>query len=251
MKKLALCLIACALSLPTLSGVVGVERLNFFRYYGITSGGEFRGYAYQFLSSLHTCTGQKKIELSYRSAPTKRLFEHYWNGVFKIKFPDNPNWFAKKRKEFETKNKVKIIYSKPLTTAIEGMVVLKNHAKTPLKDLKIIGTLRGFDIGEYQNYVDSGALKLKLYNSTHDIAQALSSGEISGAFYNQEVLDLAISAFFPSEKGKILLREDLPKVNAEFAIGGYGKEAEALITQVDNCIKKKQETEIDLPLDDL
>lgn len=152
---------------------VGVENLYYLPYYS-GAGEQYSGFMRDALDGFAKFAN---LELVYESLPVARLFRDMIGGELDLKSPDNPYWSA------EDKKKGKLIYSDPVVSAAEGVLVdVKKVAKLKPEDVKTVGTVTGFTPFAILDLIKNKKLEVVENNDLDGLVKTTLMGRVDGAY---------------------------------------------------------------------
>lgn len=188
-------------SLKTYS--VGVEDYKQFLPYSEFRDGKYSGLSRDVLELFARDQG---IVLSFEVYPLKRRDQLFVNGKLDLIFPDNPNWYTKKKKG-------KTVHYVPVLEFIDGVIVLpENHGRLP-GSLKVLGVPLGFTPWQYMTEVSSGNLKL-IFNANYEgLYHQVINKRVDGAYVNIKIANYYWSHYHPAEKKPWVFDQTLPHVS--------------------------------------
>lgn len=159
--------------------VVGVENLQYLPHFS-NDGKEYMGFAREILDLF----AQKKgYQIKYHILPVGRLFSEFLsdNSKLDLKYPDNAYWKADKKRD------KKVIYSEPVVSYTDGVMILPEHYGKGLDRLKILGTALGFTPFSYLKYIQSKQVKISENSSFINLLKQTLLGRVHGAYINISV----------------------------------------------------------------
>ncbi|SMF63224.1 substrate-binding periplasmic protein [Pseudobacteriovorax antillogorgiicola] len=167
-----------ALLVPPLYGkktlTVGVETIDYLPYYGLINK-TYTG----FMRDLFDSFAQKHgYTLTYQAMSVTGLFKSISEGKIDIKVPDNKNWGT------DIKKNSKILYSKPIVQATEGVLVKEEFSgKLPAK----ISTVKGFTAYAILDHIKRNEVVLDESSKMKGIIKKVLSGRSDGAYVEARV----------------------------------------------------------------
>lgn len=159
--------------------VVGVEQ---FDDLPLLDGnhGHFSGFAREVFDLF----GQRRgYTIQYRGLPIPDLYHAFFvDQSVDLKFPDNPVWMTPLRKS------KRVYYSNGVVDFIDGVMVKPDRQGGHLEMLQHMGTIRGFDVGSYQERMQDGKLHLEQVDEVKMLLESGLIGRLDGVY-----LDVAIA----------------------------------------------------------
>ncbi len=178
---------------------IGVENINYYPHYS-TDKGEYFGFARDILDAF---AQDKGYTIKYHPLPIKRLFMAFTTGKLDLKYPDNPYWGG------DSKKGVKVIYSDPVVSYTDGVMVKPENKDKGLKNFKTLGTVLGFTAYEYLNDIKSGKIMLSENPSFTGVLKQAIYKKIDGAYINTDVGKYALDELL-KEPGVLVFDPSLP-----------------------------------------
>ncbi len=154
--------------------IVGVENIDYMPYYTVNSSGEYGGYSRDLLDLF--CK-KNNIKFKYQPMSVLRLFREFLDGNVDFKFPDDKLW------QSQLKADKNIFYSNNAVEYIDGLIIRNEFKDKKIEDLKIIGTIRGFEVGVYKEK----NIKILESSSIAELLNKLDKKEIDGVYFNINV----------------------------------------------------------------
>lgn len=152
--------------------VVGVEELDYYPAYAWQKG-EYGGAAREILDAFAQAKGYTLI---YRPLPIKRLLAELLSGGIDFKFPDNPGW------ALDAKQNQPVIYSAPVISYVDGVMVRPENVGRGLEALRTLGTVSGFTPFAYFDAIREGRLQLKENPRLDLLLKQVAMGRLDGAY---------------------------------------------------------------------
>lgn len=190
--------------------VIGVEDNRYLPHYSFENG-EYTGFGRDVLDAFFTDSG---LSYEFRALPVTRLFSTFISGGVDFKYPDNEIWSA------QEKEGIPIRYSKPVVAYIDGVSVVPEKLDTPIDEIGIIGTVRGFSAWDWQDRIEAGKLILSENSSTEKLIQQALDNKIHGAYANIDVIQYIIDSRFD---GTVALEFDpsLPHTRSSYRLSSH------------------------------
>ena len=204
MKKLIIILLIffSIFTLPLFAAteyVVGVGDYDYWPHHGVNDN-KYQGYARELLDLFSKKTGHIFV---YRPLPWKRVIHEYIRGEIDFIYPDNSAW------DVEAKKGKAVHYSNAVVTYVDGVVVLPENKGNGIRRFKTIGTIRGFDVWEGTNYIQTGQVKVAESNDFGPLLKQVLMENVDGAY-----IELAVANYYLREvlnkPGALVFDPDLP-----------------------------------------
>ena len=157
---------------------IGVEKIDYAPYYFMKKG-RYMGFARDVFDLYSEKSGN---DISFRPSPVAKLNSNLLSGKVSFRFPDNAYWSKKE------KAGAKILYSEPVISYTDGLMVMSEQLGKGLDNIKKVGTIRGFSPISIKKEVDSGTIKIIEYSHIKTVMKKLSEGEIDAIYFNVKVL---------------------------------------------------------------
>lgn len=149
---------------------VGVEDIDLSPFYAVrSSDNTYTGYARDVLDRF---AKSQNVHFVYVPLPVKRFQVEYWNGKLDFAFPDNPEWNKDQKKN------LKIMYSEPVLSFHDTVLVFPDRVGQGLNRLKSLGTIRGFTLWKFQKQIDEKKLRIESAPDPASVIQMLFSGRV-------------------------------------------------------------------------
>ena len=128
--------------------------------------------------------GEKyNYEIVIKERPVKRLIAEFVNLKFDIKYPDHPKWSEEARKG------VNVVYSDPVISYREGVLVLPENLGKGMNNLKRLSVMRGFSPWPYRYQVKSGSLALTESPNYETAIRMTHLGRADGSYLSRAAAD--------------------------------------------------------------
>ncbi|WP_341665957.1 transporter substrate-binding domain-containing protein [Vibrio sp.] len=184
--------------------VIGVENIDYYPIYFIKSG-EYAGYARELLDHF---AKEYNHTITYRPLPIIRLFQELVDQKIDLKFPDNPNWGGKFKKEST------VSYSQSTLSYIDGIMVTAD--KLGQTKLKTLGIMRGFTPYAVIDEVNQGAIKVKEFNSIKTLISIfLNRNDVEGIYFNVAIASYTMRSLGIDDE-MIAFDSSLPHINGDY-----------------------------------
>lgn len=157
--------------------VVGVEDIEYYPLFAVRDG-EYVGAMREIVDAFARAKGYK---VTYRPLPIKRLYAELIGGGIDMKMPDNPNWGG------ESKVGLSVVYSKPMVSYIDGVLVRPGSVAKPVEQFATLGTVSGFTPYAWLDRVKSGKVALKENPRMELLLRQAVVGHVEGAYVNVAV----------------------------------------------------------------
>ena len=213
MKYLSRCtliaLLMGLLAVPALSFAqtytIGVESISYYPHYD-NDKGEYKGFARDILDAF---AAEKGYTFIYKPVPVARLFQEFLAGKFDFKYPDNAYWSADMK---EGKN---VIYSEPVVSYIDGVMVLPGNKGMGIDALKTLGTIRGFTAWTYMDLIKEGKVKIRENNGFIPLLEMTMKGRVDGAYVSIDVARWQLAEVL-GKPGGLVFDSDLPYTKSAY-----------------------------------
>lgn len=184
MKQLLLAAILAALGCTPAAQagqtfVIGVENQDYLPAYGLKNG-QYHGFARELFDAFAKDRG---YAFEYRALPVPRLYASFFNGQVDFKFPDNAHW-----KQDQRSGK-SIIYSDPVLTYIDGVVVPVDRKGVAVDEIRTLGTVAGFTPWAWMDRVGAGKVRVSENASFEALVRQVVARRIDGAYANIAVVN--------------------------------------------------------------
>jgi len=172
-------------------------------YHNILDG-EYYGFSRELFDTFARKHGYQFI---YRPLPIKRLFKLFveQNGI-DFKYPDHYLW------QQDIKKDVRVIYSDPVISYIEGIMVLQENINIGIQDLNHICTVFGFTPWPYQGLIKNGRIIVSETRNIQDALTVVIKSRSQGAYINVAVADYQMEHTLKSSK-ILELNTNLPHIS--------------------------------------
>jgi len=157
--------------------IIGVEQNDYLPYWQ-GSNSEYSGFGRELLDAFAEYSGHS---FTYKPYPIKRALNSLLSGDVDAKFPDNPNWSVSKKKGHA------IVYSNPVQSFTDGVLVVPEKYGSGITGLKRLGTIRGFTPFAYLDRIKNGDITL---NESNELIQAIKmalADRTDGVYFNPQV----------------------------------------------------------------
>ena len=182
MKRLGLAIfMVCALAGMAQAAprelIIGVEDIEYYPLWAIRDG-EYVGAMREIVDAFARA---KDYHVTYRPLPIKRLYAELAGGGIDLKLPDNPNWSG------DAKAGLKLVYSKPLASYIDGVVVRPGSVAKQADQFRTLGTVAGFTPYAWLDRVKAEKVALKENPRMELLLRQTVVGHVDGAYVNVAV----------------------------------------------------------------
>lgn len=176
---------------------IGVEDIPYFPHY-IYEYGEYKGLAADILNDFAKSKG---YIFEYIPMPIVRLSRDYVKGEVDFIYPDNSYWSE------NIKSKVTVIYSNPVVSYIDGVMVMpKNSNKNKITNL---GIVIGFTPFEFLKDIENGNIKLNKNSTLMGLIKQGLAGRVEGVYGNIDIIDYLLQEKLESP-GMLVFNPKLP-----------------------------------------
>lgn len=153
------------------------------------------------------------------------------NSKLDAKFPDNPLWADKIKKE----TNAKIYYSEPILNFTDGAFVLQKNKNLDINHVKIIGTISGFSPIGYQEKINKGKIKLVEFNDINSLIKKLLSNNVNLIYINKFIGKCKAKNF--NKDKEIVFSNKLPQASGEYYLSSINNFK--FISLFNDFLKKK------------
>ncbi|WP_394209067.1 substrate-binding periplasmic protein [Enterovibrio calviensis] len=169
--------------------VIGVQAFADYAPYSTFKNGEYQGFNRELLDAF---ANEYSYEFEYRALPLKRLYHNLVSGEIDAKYPDNPSWTQ------DLKQGREVIYSDPVVSFIDGVIMLdENHDKSR-KALATIGMISGFTPWPFLQDIKANTVTVYEANNMDALIKMLLTNRIDGIYTNAAVFRNRIKLAFES-----------------------------------------------------
>lgn len=188
---------------------VGVEYLEYYPAYNYIGKPSDASASKDILDDFAKKSGH---QFKYVTLPVNRLYERFLEGAVDLKFPDHPDW------QTTLKAGKSIVYSDPVFEYIDGILVRDKNKLSNMKDIKKIGSVRGFTIWDYKKEIDEGRMEAKSYDSFRDLVMAGLKGSVDGIYLNIMVAQYYLGQVQSEHKdlGSLEFQDKLPFTRSNY-----------------------------------
>ena len=166
--------------------------------------GDYQGFNRELLDLFAADRG---YEFTYVALPVKRLFLEFVNGGGDLKYPDNPKWQEKIKKD------VTVVYSDSVVEYIDGVMVRPANEGRSVDDLNTLGVAAGWTPWVYLDRVNAGQIELAENSSYEGLLKQTIFGRNDGAYSN-----IASSQYYLKnildDPGALVFDDSLPHVRS-------------------------------------
>ena len=166
--------------------------------------GDYQGFNRELLDLFATDRG---YEFTYVALPVKRLFLEFVNGAGDLKYPDNPKWQEKIKKD------VAVVYSDAVVEYIDGVMVRPVDKGRSVDDLNTLGIAAGWTPWVYLDRVKSGQIELAENSSYEGLLKQTIFGRNDGAYSNIASSQYYLKNIF-DDPGALVFDSSLPHVRS-------------------------------------
>jgi len=179
--------------------VIGVEDTEYLPHYAVENG-DYRGFGREVLDAFFAARGDTII---YRPLPVERLYRTFLTGEVDFKYPDNPDWKAKLKKDHTVR------YSVTVVDVVDGVSVPPRALARGTDSIRSLATVRGFTPGAWQSRIDLGRVVLRESDSFRGVVEQAIIGRVDGAFANIDVVQHMLNEVL-NKPGTLVFDPDLP-----------------------------------------
>ena len=185
---------------------IGVENLKYYPHYD-NNDGKYDGFAREILDAF---AKSKSYKFSYKMRPVKRLYADFIDRqIVDFKYPDNAYW------QGDMKKGKNIVYSVPVVSYVDGMMVAPENKGNGVSKVKKIGTVRGFTPWTYLDMINQGKIKVVENNSFVSLIKQTLKGRVSGAYLNVSVAKHQLDEVMKTP-GALVFDENLPHTKSSY-----------------------------------
>lgn len=209
-------------------GVQGIDQLPIAL--GDPHTGHFEGFARDLLDDF---AAQHNHKFNYRPLPILRLYDRFlYKRTVHLKFPDNPNWRT------DLRGQLPVVYSQPLLRVSEGLAVLPHRLGRPLKEIRLIASVRGFTPVPYQEAILLQRLQLLETSSLPALVALVMNRRVDAIYVNQTVLKHYLRSI--GQANSLKLDRSLPHLEADFHVSSIG--APDIIHQLNRYLQSERQS---------
>lgn len=181
--------------------VVGVENINLLPHY-TTVDQHYIGFARTLLDIFAEREGYRFI---YRPLPLNDLITQTLSLQVDFKYPDHPQW------KKELKQGHKLVYSEPVISYVEGVMVLPGRVNRGAQQLKSLALVMGYTPWPYLEKIKSDKIVLHETNSNEEAIELVALGRVDGLYTNIGVSNYQLRHIIKRE-GAVLFDTNLPHI---------------------------------------
>ncbi|ERP30926.1 substrate-binding periplasmic protein [Chitinivibrio alkaliphilus] len=182
---------------------VGVQDFHCYLPYSAYDGMIFSGFERELLDLFAT---KKGYYFHYTAYPIKRLDRAFVAGNIDIRIPDNPYWAP------EIKSEEQVLYSAPLVSYIDGVVVQQGRDTISLNSLDTLGVVRGFTPKPYLPSLSEETIYIHENSDISGLLKQVAQGRIDGAYINVAVAYHHMKQWDPEDR--LVFAQNLPFVHS-------------------------------------
>lgn len=191
---------------------IGVENISYYPHYSVDKG-EYTGFARALLDSFAKKHG---YVLEYQPLPLKRLYAKFTSGELDLKYPDNSYWAQ------EAKKDVTVVYSEPVVSYIDGIMVKPKRFNGGITKLKTLGTVLGFTPYEYLEMIGQGKIQVIENPSFTGLLMQTIGGRVDGAYVNVDVAKFALNELI-KQPDELVFDPSLPNTQSYYHLSTIAK----------------------------
>lgn len=208
MKMIMLSGLFLALATPSFADnfTVGVEQLDYYPHYASKGGSDYSGFGREILDAFAKKNGHN---FTYKPLPVKRLYDAFIAEQVDLKYPDNQYWSQDLK---EGKN---VIYSSPVVSYIDGVVVNPANKGRGISGIKTLGLINGFSPWALLDYLKSGKIKEDGSNSFKAMLDKTLTGKSDAAYGNIDVINYILINEL-KKPGALVFDESVPHSKSEY-----------------------------------
>lgn len=155
--------------------VVGVEAIQFHPHYWLSIDQQFKGYASELFEKFGETHG---YEIVFKPYPPEALLAALIDGEVDMKYPDHPAWGSSAKEGFDLQ------YSEPVVAIADGSLVNPRRHRQGIDNVSVIGTVSGFSPWVYSEFIDSGRIEVRKYDSLKNLTRAAIKNEVDAVYFN-------------------------------------------------------------------
>jgi ABC-type amino acid transport substrate-binding protein len=211
---------------------VGVEYLDYYPAYNYIGKPSNASVSKDILDDFAKRYGH---QFEYVPLPVNRLYEKFLDGSLDFKFPDHRLW------QKDLKASAKIVYSDPVFDFIDGVLVRDHNAIKSVKDLKKIGSFRGFTVWDYQPNIAAGLIEVKYYDTFRELIMSGLRGSVDGVYLNIKVAEYYFEQIKKEnpEMGTLTFQNSLPFTHSSYHLSTLRHQK--IIDQFNRYLKEQKD----------
>ncbi|WP_245621477.1 substrate-binding periplasmic protein [Enterovibrio calviensis] len=162
---------------------IGVQPFTDYSPYSSYQNGDYQGFNRDLLDAFAEKSG---YHFEYQALPLKRLYRSLLTGSIDAKYPDNPRWSQNLKEGYE------VVYSQPVVSFVDGIVMLDEDHDNPREELHNIGMISGFTPWPFLS--DIQAKKINVFEAVNmdALIKMLLTERIDGIYTNTAVIRLKL-----------------------------------------------------------
>ncbi|WP_163835228.1 transporter substrate-binding domain-containing protein [Spartinivicinus ruber] len=184
---------------------VGVEDIDYYPFYSYNNK-EYSGAAYEILDAF---AKKNNYTFTYKGMPVTRLLKSYLNGEVDFKFPDNAYWGQEDKKAHS------VVYSQPVLSFIDGVLVKPENKDKNIEWLKRLGTLRGFTAWDYLDLIKANKVTLRGVSSLDSLIKQVANDRLDAAYFNIQVASYYLKHKL-NQADLLVFNESLPHTKSNY-----------------------------------
>ncbi|MEK2646923.1 substrate-binding periplasmic protein [Bdellovibrio sp. BCCA] len=208
--------------------VIGVGEYDYLPHTGFVKG-RFAGFGEAVLTAFAKAKG---YTFEYKAVSIPRMFKVFLeDATVDFMYPNNEYWDA------EHQRKKGVLFSSPVVTYVDGIVVRPENKKISLAQLKSIGIIKGFDPIQYKDLVKEKKIKMYEHSDVVALLKMVLNKRVQGAYLNPLVAAYYLKTHVKSDE-MLVLADKLPFINSSyyFSTIKYSK----VLEEFDEFLKKER-----------
>jgi len=173
---------------------IGVEKLKYLPHFD-RDDRDYIGFTKELLDKFAESKGYSFTYKFYSVENLTHAFLKKKNLDFK--YPDNPGW------QFEKKTGFKVQYSTSVVGYIDGVLVKPNNRRLGIRQLRKMGTIKGFTTLGYTDLINSSQLVRVDVSSVSRLIASAMRGEVDGIYLNIDVANYYLDKIQRRHKGLV------------------------------------------------
>ena len=187
--------------------VVGVGDYDYLPYTGIVEG-KFVGFG---AAVLEAFANSKGYSFEYKPLSVPRMFKEFLDDrSVDFMYPNNQYWGGG---SLQKKN---VIFSEPVVSYIDGVVVLEENKNMTLKELKTLVVMKGFDTLQYRDLARKRKIQIYEHSDVQSLLRMVVGKRMQGAYINPIVAAYQMNTVM-NEK-PLYLAVNLPYIESSYLL---------------------------------
>ncbi|MDD1793712.1 transporter substrate-binding domain-containing protein [Enterovibrio sp. ZSDZ42] len=168
---------------------IGVQPFPDYSPYSSYQNGDYQGFNRELLDAFAEKNG---YHFEYQALPLKRLYRSLLSGSIDAKYPDNPRWSQNLKEGHE------VVYSEPVVSFVDGIVMLDQDHNNPREDLRNIGMISGFTPWPFLSDIQAKKINVFEAGDMDALIKMLLTKRIDGIYTNTAVIRLRLLKYPPN-----------------------------------------------------